>query len=282
MSQIGARLDYALRAGRAIAMEPREGVERVHERLAEHQDRRRGRWQPACLADERALHRQLGVSWPCAEHAAFDEVWRAALATLQRQGLDAGRGAFGGWDDGDQRLCRMAWCLARHLRPRRALETGVGRGLTTRVLLEALERNGDGHLWSVDLPPLLERRLAAECGAAVTPQLRNRWTLVPGSSRRVLPALLRQIGQLDLFVHDSMHTTRNLTFELARVSPLLADGGAVLVDDVERNHGFERFLDAYPGLDAMVAPAEDGGALIGLLIRPGGRGMGQGRHGAVR
>jgi hypothetical protein len=79
-----------------------------------------------------------------------------------------------------------------------------------------------------------------------------------------------------------MHTTRNLTFELARVSPLLADGGAVLVDDVERNHGFERFLDAYPGLDAMVAPAEDGGALIGLLIRPGGRGMGQGRHGAVR
>jgi Methyltransferase domain len=276
------RLSYALRASHAIATQPREGVERVRERLAERHDLRRGPWQPVCMADERALHRRLGLPWPCAEHDAFVEVWAAALATLGHQGLNAGRGAFGGWDDGDARLCRMAWCLARHLRPRRALETGVGRGLTTRVLLEAFDRNGDGHLWSVDLPPLLERGLAAQCGAAVTPRLHDRWTLVAGSSRHVLPTLLPAIGRLDLFVHDSMHTTRNVTFELARVWPVLTSGGAVLVDDVERNHGLERFLVARPGLDAMVSSAEDGGALIGCVIKPDGHVTRHERRRAVR
>lgn len=220
------------------------------------------------MGDERDLHERLGLPWPCEEQDGFEEAWRAARATLAGRGLDAGRGAFGGWDDGDERLCRIAWCLARHLRPRRALETGVGRGLTTRVVLEALEHNGAGHLWSVDLPPLLERGLAAQCGAAVTPQLQGRWTLVAGSSRRVLAALLRDIAPLDLFVHDSMHTTRNVSFELRRIWPALADGGAILLDDVERNRGLEVFLDEHPGVGATVCPAQDGRALIGCLIKP--------------
>lgn len=269
MSSALARLVYAVRASKVIAAHPREGVERVRERLAERQDRRHGGAEhPPPSGGERELHELLGLPWPCPERGEFGALWAAVLGTLAERGLAAGRGTFGGWDDGDARLCRLAWCLARHLCPERVVETGVGRGLTTRVVLEGLERNGAGHLWSIDLPPLLERRLADETGAAVTEELRARWTLIRGSSRHVLPRLLDELGQVDLFVHDSMHTTRNVTFELECVWPVLAAGGVALVDDVERNRAFGRFIDARPDLGAIVGAAEDGRALLGAVVKP--------------
>jgi predicted O-methyltransferase YrrM len=217
---------------------------------------------------EERVHGQIGVSWPCEEQADFDEVWHGALAELTARGVPVGRAAFGGWDDGDARLARLAWCLTRHLRPARVVETGVGRGLTTHVLLEALERNGDGQLWSIDLPPLLERELADETGLAVPQRLRGRWTLLQGSSRRRLPRLLARIGQVDLFLHDSMHTTRNVRFELDHVWPVLARGGAVLIDDVEKNAATGQFVRAHPEAPCVISPAADGEAMIGCLVKP--------------
>jgi hypothetical protein len=35
------------------------------------------------------------------------------------------------------------------------VETGVAHGITSRFVLEALQRNGGGRLWSIDVPPLL-------------------------------------------------------------------------------------------------------------------------------
>lgn len=41
--------------------------------------------------------------------------------------------------------------------PEKVLETGVARGVTSRVILEAMSINGTGHLWSIDpsssIPP---------------------------------------------------------------------------------------------------------------------------------
>jgi hypothetical protein len=264
---------YAVRAARAIAAEPYEGAERTLERVAERVDRRRPVWryQPTEPGEER-VHGLLGAPWPCDEHAAFERVWDEASADLAARGLRVGRGAFGGWDDADIRLGRLAWCLARHLRPERIVETGVARGLTTRVLLEALIRNGGGRLWSIDLPPLLERGLADETGVAVPERLRDRWTLLRGSSRRLLGGLVAGLGGLEVFVHDSMHTTRNVRFELGCAWPALARGGAALIDDVERNAATGRFLQSHPETAAVICPASDGAALIGCLVKPGGSG----------
>jgi hypothetical protein len=260
---------YAARASTAIVAQPYEGVQRTLERVAEWRDSRRAPWPyQATEAFESRVHDLMGASWPC-EHDGFDDVWNAGLEDLAARGLQVGRGAFGGWDDGDKRLGRMTWCLARHLRPERVVETGVARGLTTRVLLEALVRNGSGRLWSIDLPPLLETGLAEETAAAVPERLRDRWTLIRGSSRRMLPRLVSELGRIDLFVHDSMHTARNLRFELERVWPTLTPGGAVLIDDVEKNVATGEFLQARPGTPAVISSSEDGEVLIGLLAKPG-------------
>src|SRR5262249_35818720 len=179
--------------------------------------------------------------------------------------LVVGRGAFGGWDDADPSFARACWCFVRHLRPLRVLETGVARGLTTRSILEALRREGVGRLWSIDLPPLLEHDLQRETGAAVPEHLRENWTLLEGSSRRHLSELLSRLGTIQLFVHDSMHTERNLRFELDQAWKSLQPGGILLADDIERNNGFHSFLQTFSPAYSLVCPADDGRALFGII-----------------
>jgi methyltransferase family protein len=260
---------YAVRAGLAISANPRDGLERTTERVVEWFDVRRSEWSytPTDGLDRR-LHELIGVGEVC-EADGFDEVWDLALGDLRARGFAVGRGAFGGWDDADARLCRLAWCLTRHLRPDFVVETGVARGMTTRVILEAMERNGCGRLWSIDVPPLLAEELSEETAAAVPTRLRGRWTLLVGSSRQMLTGLLRGLPRLDVFVHDSMHTTRNVSFELDRVWPLLRPGGVMLLDDVERNHATADFLHEHPGVPYAIGAAEDGQALVGFVIKPG-------------
>ena len=143
------------------------------------------------------------------------------------------------------------------------VETGVARGVTTRFLLEAFERNGSGRLWSIDLPPLLERGLRSETAAAVPERCRRRWKYLEGSSRRRLPRLLADLGGIDLFVHDSIHTERNLRFELDRAMAAIGGHGALVCDDVHMNAGFR----AYAGSGTLVCPSDDGAGLFGIVLR---------------
>jgi Methyltransferase domain len=246
---------------------PIEGGARIRERLAE----RRTDWrsEAAYRVDrewEARLHDLLGASWPCPDALEFGRHWDAVVDSLLRQGLSVGRGAYGGWDDADPAVARAASCLVRHLRPQRVVETGVGRGLASRTVLEALERNGDGRLWSIDLPPALAPKLQRQTGIAVPERLRTRWTFLRGSSRRRLPGLVRELVTIDVFVHDSMHTTRNVLFELNTVWPALRAGGVIVVDDVSLNRGFEVFTGR-PGADlrALVGISDDGERLLGVI-----------------
>ncbi len=261
---LGHRLPYLVRVAAALARGPREGAERIRERIAERRERRTG---PSLYETEpeweAKLHALLGVEWPCAARAEFDPLWRDVSRLLTEQNLSFGRGAYGGWDDADPALARAVWCLARHLRPRRVVETGVARGITTRFLLEALERNGSGWLWSIDLPPLLERKLRSQTAAAIPERCRRHWQYVEGSSRRRLPQLLADLDEIDLFVHDSIHTERNLRFELDCALAAMGAHGALVSDDVHMNAAFQ----AHAGPGTLVCPSDDRAGLFGIIVR---------------
>jgi predicted O-methyltransferase YrrM len=214
---------------------------------------------------ERRLHEHLDQPWPCTEAHEFDALWAQIEQTLEQKGLPMGRGAYGGWDDGDQGFARVVHCLTRHLRPKSVVETGVARGITSRVILEALQRDGDGRLSSIDLPAL-DTTIHSEIAAAVPSELRDRWTYVNGTSRRMLPPLLAQLGQIDLFVHDSSHTTRNTRFEIERAWGAMRRG-AIVADDIERNEAFGQFTRAHPDVPAFIAAADDSGAQFGVLLK---------------
>lgn len=229
-------------------------------RLWDMQVFRRELRRPQCPYDVDAdweihLHEHLGLAWPCAHCAEFRTLWPQVLEPLQARGVEVGPESFRGWNDGDPGLVRAIWCVIRRQRPRHVVETGVARGFTSRFILEALARNGEGRLWSIDLPPV-DRVSQAQVGMAVGGRFAERWTLIRGSSRLRLPGLLKAIGQVDLFVHDSLHSERNVRFELDLVWPALKPGGVVVVDDVDVNYGFRSFTaGAAPAL-AMVCEAE--------------------------
>ena len=207
------------------------------------------------LGWERQLHEALGMRWPCDETREFWQLWPQVISELEAKGIRAGPESFQWWNDGDAGLVRAIWCLTRHLRPRNVIETGVAHGVTSRFILEALERNGDGHLWSIDLPPL-DRSWHEQVGAAVGRGHSDRWTYIKGSSRRRLPDLLSDLRQIDLFIHDSLHSERNVRFELDRAWPTLAPKGAVVVDDVDANWGFRSFTQVVPRQVSLVCAAE--------------------------
>src|SRR5262249_49777852 len=103
---------------------------------------------------DRRMHELLGLPWPCAVGSEFATLWPEVMAEVEKKGICVGPETLHGWNDGDAGLARAVWCLTRHLRPRHVVETGVLHGVTSRFILEALERNGIGYLWSIDLPPM--------------------------------------------------------------------------------------------------------------------------------
>ena len=204
---------------------------------------------------ESQLHQHLGADWPSKAAAEFWDVWREVLEDLESAGIRPGPASFKAWNDGDAGLTRAIWCLVRHLKPTNVVETGVAHGVTSRFILEALERNGHGHLWSIDLPPR-ERVWHEQIGIAVRARLRNRWSYTKGSSRRRLPGLLSRLGQIDVFIHDSLHSRRNVLFELEQAWPVVRPGGAIVVDDIDVNTGFDIFTQAVSSDQFMICEAE--------------------------
>jgi Methyltransferase domain len=209
----------------------------------------------ADLGWEQQLHEVLGMRWPCDEAREFWELWQQVIGELEAKGIRAGPESFQWWNDGDAGLVRTIWCLTRHLRPKNVVETGVAHGLTSRFILEALKRNGNGHLWSIDLPPL-ERSWREQIAAAVGEGHSERWTYIKGSSRRRLPQLLSDLGQIDLFIHDSLHSERNVRFELDRSWPALAPKGAIVVGDVDASWGFRSFTQIVRRQFSLICTAE--------------------------
>jgi predicted O-methyltransferase YrrM len=122
----------------------------------------------------------------------------------------------------------LLYSLVRELRPSTVLETGVANGHSSVVLLQALQRNGSGTLWSVDISP--------EVGVLVDPSEKANWKLrlLPiRGERAAFHRLLDEIGPVDLFEHDSDHSYEWQTFEMQSIWPRLRPHGLLSVDDAD-------------------------------------------------
>jgi hypothetical protein len=147
---------------------------------------------------------------------------------------------FPRFHNGDFALARLCYVLCRAMRPAQVLETGVCYGVTTAFVLKAMHQNQTGVLHSIDLPPL-GSDADNFVGKLVPEVFQSRWQLHRGATKRVLPALLDRIGGLDFFIHDSLHTYRNMRRELRSVTPSLARPAIVISDDAESNPAFSEW-----------------------------------------
>jgi hypothetical protein len=205
-------------------------------------------WRPA-------LHNLLGVSWPCSCVESFSNLWDRLCSELALLGLG---------HDADPRLAEAIWSVAAHLSPEVVVETGVARGVTSRVVLESFAENGSGRLWSIDLPPLTEPWWSAS-RSAVPEELRGHWSYIRKDARRVLPRLIAHCAPLDLFIHDSLHTEDHMRFEFRYAERSLRVGGVLVADDIDENAAFASLLKS-GGWNGLVVGHQDRGA-FGVAVK---------------
>jgi cephalosporin hydroxylase len=146
------------------------------------------------------------------------------------------------------------------------IETGVAHGISSRIVLEALARNDNGHLWSIDLPHPFNHKLHGQTGVAVTDPHRPRWTYLEGESRRRMPPLIAEVGKVELFIHDSLHTAKNTLFEMEQAASVMAAGGVLLVDDIRGHDGFKTFARRHPDFKTVLCSSADRAAGFGIAV----------------
>ena len=145
-------------------------------------------------------------------------------------------------------IAKLCYAVSRASKPEIVIETGVGNGVTSSFFLQALRVNGKGRLWSIDLPPL-----GAMSGMLVPDALKSRWELRRGRTRKMLPQLIQELGTVDVFLHDSLHSYWNMKFEFGSAWSALAESGVLLSDDVTMNRAFEEFVRNHPSSFAAVS-----------------------------
>ena len=157
--------------------------------------------------------------------------------------------------NGDPLLGRLCYTICRAVKPEIFVETGVAYGVTSAFLLQALKVNGGGKLYSIDRAPA-QPNAEKFVGTLIPADLRDNWHLYRGRSLKILPGLLSKLKKIDIFMHDSRHTYKNMSSEFQLVAPYLAEKSILMSDDVNRNVAFQEWIE-YSKPDFCATAAEN-------------------------
>lgn len=152
------------------------------------------------------------------------------------------------------RLFRIVnYVLVREFKPKIFIETGVMHGLTSQFLLHAISRNQSGKLISIDCPSYYETGPSnkdgftetlppkREPGWVVSEKYKPFWKLLIGRSVDILPEVLKQHPEIDIFLHDSEHTYETMWEEMTMGWDTIREGGLLICDNIDNNTAFFDF-----------------------------------------
>lgn len=176
--------------------------------------------------------------------------------------LESKYGAFyrPGWVNLDDAL--FLYWVVRTMKPKVIVQTGVCNGLSSAFMMLALAKNGpDGTLHVVDMPPVFDSSDDAwkikekvygvtipegkTSGWLVPDAYRDRFEVLSGDAKELLPPLLKKLGTCDMFYHDSDHTYDHMMFEFEESKKYLTPNGVIVSDDISWNASLWDFADQY-------------------------------------
>ena len=135
---------------------------------------------------------------------------------------------------------KFLYYLCRILKPKNVIETGVAYGISTSFILQALEDNKFGKLYSIDSifrPWQTEEMI----GSIIPKKLKSKWELIIGKSTEKLESISNEVNDLDIFIHDSSHTYENMMFEFNMIIKKIKKNGIIISDDIIDNDAFYDF-----------------------------------------
>lgn len=127
----------------------------------------------------------------------------------------------------------LLYLLIRFNHPETVLETGVANGLSSNVILNALNANGKGTLYSVDINP--------DVGALVDESVKSRWQLKIidfKNAKKEFQQLVNALPAVDLFIHDSDHSYNGQMSEYKTAYPKISAQGIFASDDIDLSWAF--------------------------------------------
>jgi len=140
----------------------------------------------------------------------------------------------------DNKSGLFLYALCKIIQPEAVVETGVAYGLSSMYVLQALHENKKGTLYSIDstFSPWQSKETI---GSAIPDHLKDRWRFIFGSSYEELIKVLNSLKSIDIFIHDSLHTKKNMTCEFDTSWPFIRKGGFLISDDIGDNNAFYEF-----------------------------------------
>jgi hypothetical protein len=154
----------------------------------------------------------------------------------------------------------LLYFLVRKTKPETLIETGCWHGNSSVCILAALAKNRKGSLFTIDLPAYFETGgyydvnpyLAEDKRTCCLPEgtgpgflvpefLREKWQLILGPTSEKLPPLIEKLGNIGMFIHDSLHTYDNMKFEFNIAYEHLKKGGFLVSDNIDWNSFFDDF-----------------------------------------
>jgi len=140
----------------------------------------------------------------------------------------------------------LLYFLVRKFKPKVVVETGVAAGWTSLAVLEALEKNGEGNLYSSDFPYFRFENPEKYVGIAVEPStLKMRWNLDIRGDEFALPNIISLLGdkKINLFHYDSDKSYQGHKFAFRTIKSNLANDCIIIFDDIQDNLHFKELVE---------------------------------------
>ena len=131
---------------------------------------------------------------------------------------------FGANFDCEEGLASFLYAYILNSKPSVVIETGVANGITTNIIMKALEQTG-GTLHSFDVDPKTKNVYIGS----------GHWNfhLLTNNFENMLQEIISNIGMINLWIHDSNHGYQWQAFEYDLAADSLQKNGILVSDDID-------------------------------------------------
>ena len=140
----------------------------------------------------------------------------------------------------------LLYFLIRKFKLFNIVETGVAAGWTSLAILRALQKNGQGKLYSSDFPYFRLEDPEKYIGyLAKDENNKNNWFLDIRGDDKALPEITKQIGNenIDLFHYDSDKSYSGRSNALKLLGSKLSSKTIIIFDDIQNNLHFKHYIE---------------------------------------
>lgn len=128
--------------------------------------------------------------------------------------------------------------MTRLVEPSCVVETGVAAGFSSSAFLEAMDKNGKGHLYSSDFPYFRLDNPERYIGILVEDKIKKRWSLFVEGDKNNIPKISKKIDRIDILHYDSDKSYEGREYVFQALKDKMHEKSVIIYDDIEDNNHF--------------------------------------------